>query len=109
MAAAYARCTFTVYPSLAEGFGLPVIESLARGRPCICSAHGALGELSQGGGCLALETVDAASLAAAIARLLAAPAELAALSAAAHARRFKTWPEYAAELAAWMRGLPRRG
>ncbi len=109
VAAAYARCTFTVYPSLAEGFGLPVIESLARGRPCICSAHGALGELSQGGGCLALETVDAASLAAAIARLLAAPAELAALSAAAHARRFKTWPEYAAELAAWMRGLPRRG
>ncbi|MEO5961239.1 MAG: glycosyltransferase, partial [Opitutaceae bacterium] len=38
---AYAACTFTVYPSLCEGFGLPVIESLARGKPCICSARGA--------------------------------------------------------------------
>ena len=109
VAAAYAACAFTVYPSVAEGFGLPVIESLARGRPCICSAHGALGELSQGGGCLALEHLDAGSLAGGIARLLASPAELAALSAAAQARTFKTWSEYAAELAAWMRDLPRRG
>ena len=107
--AAYAGCAFTVYPSLAEGFGLPVVESLARGQPCICSAHGALGELSRGGGCLALAQVDAASLATAIAQLLADPAGLAALSAAARARTFQTWSAYAAELAAWMHGLPRRG
>ena len=106
--AAYAGCAFTVYPSLAEGFGLPVIESLARGRPCICSARGALGELSRGGGCVALPTTDAPSLAAAIARLLASPTELAALSAAASARTFRTWGDYAAELTAWMRSLPRR-
>ncbi|MEO6874965.1 MAG: glycosyltransferase [Opitutaceae bacterium] len=106
--AAYARCAFTVYPSLAEGFGLPVIESLARGRPCICSAHGALGELSRSGGCLALESVDAAHLATAIARLLASPAELAELAVAAQARTFKSWRTYAAEVAGWMAGLPRR-
>ena len=106
--ASYAACTFTVYPSLAEGFGLPVIESLAHGRPCICSASGALGELSRGGGCLALASVDRASLAAAIAQLLASPAELAALSAAARGRSFKSWSVTAAELAAWMQDLPRR-
>ena len=42
--AAYAGCAFTVYPSLIEGFGLPVLESLARGKPCVCSGQGALGE-----------------------------------------------------------------
>lgn len=107
--AAYAACAFTVYPSLAEGFGLPVIESLARGRPCVCSASGALGELSRGGGCVALTSVDADSLAGAIAQLLASPEELAALSTAARARTFKTWSAYAAEVAVWMRELPRRG
>ncbi len=106
VAAAYAACTFTVYPSIAEGFGLPVIESLAQGRPCICSARGAIGESSHGGGCLALESVDASSLAAAIARLLKTPAEVAALASAARARHFKTWAAYADELKAWMGTLP---
>ena len=53
IAAAYAECAFTVYPSVCEGFGLPVIESLVRGKPCICSARGALGEISRHGGCVA--------------------------------------------------------
>ena len=46
---AYAACTFSVYPSLMEGFGLPVIESLAHGKPCICSARGAIGESAREG------------------------------------------------------------
>jgi len=105
---AYAECAFTVYPSLAEGFGLPVIESLARGRPCICAGHGALGELSRGGGCVALDKLDPASIALAISRLLDSPTELAALASAASGRTFKTWRSYADELAAWVRELPRR-
>jgi glycosyltransferase involved in cell wall biosynthesis len=106
--AAYAASTFTVYPSFIEGFGLPVIESLAHGKPCICSARGAPGESARGGGCVALDPVDAASLAAAIDRLLGAPAELAALAAAAHARKLRSWNDYAAELTAWLRNLARR-
>lgn len=31
------NCLFTVYPSLAEGWGLPVGESLASGKPCVAS------------------------------------------------------------------------
>jgi glycosyltransferase involved in cell wall biosynthesis len=104
--AAFAACTFSIYPSLAEGFGLPVMESLAHGKPCLCSAHGALGESARGGGCVALEDVAAPALAAAMARLLASPAEVAALTAAARARRFRTWADYAADLTAWMQELP---
>jgi glycosyltransferase involved in cell wall biosynthesis len=106
--AAYRACAFTVYPSLIEGFGLPVLESLQHGKPCICSGEGALGESARGGGCAPLASVDTASLAKAIRRLLQNLAELAALSAQAKARSFKSWPDYARELTAWMATLPRR-
>lgn len=106
--AAYAQAAFTVYPSLIEGFGLPVLESLQHGKPCICSNQGALGELIPGGGCVGLPSVDATHLADAIRRLLQNPAALAALAAQARARKFKMWPDYARELTAWMATLPRR-
>lgn len=106
--AAYRRCTFTVYPSLIEGFGLPVLESLQHGRPCVCSGAGALGESARGGGCVTLPSVDAGHLAGALRHLLQNPAELAALAAEARARRFKLWPDYARELVDWMNTLPRR-
>jgi glycosyltransferase involved in cell wall biosynthesis len=106
---AYTECAFTVYPSLLEGFGLPVLESLVRGRPCICSARGALGEAAAGGGCRSLDRVDAETLAVAIGELLASPTELATLGAVGHSRTFKTWPAYAGELASWMKSLRRRG
>jgi glycosyltransferase involved in cell wall biosynthesis len=105
---AYASCAFTVYPSLIEGFGLPVLESLARGRPCICSARGALGESARGGGCLALATMDAGNLAMAIQSLLNSPAQREALAQVARSRQFKTWATYASELSAWMETVPVR-
>jgi glycosyltransferase involved in cell wall biosynthesis len=38
LAALYANCRFTLFPSLAEGFGLPVAESLRFGKVCVASA-----------------------------------------------------------------------
>jgi glycosyltransferase involved in cell wall biosynthesis len=108
VAKAYDECSFTVYPSEIEGFGLPVVESLAHGKPCVCSARGALGESARGGGCMALDRVDAAGLAAAIGRLLNAPAELTSLAAVARARKLRTWSDYANDLVAWMATLTRR-
>ena len=104
--AAYAACAFTVYPSIMEGFGLPVIESVARGKPCICSARGAVGESARDGGCIALERVGADELASTVRNLLADPAGLAALQAAALARPFRSWENYAADLREWLRELP---
>lgn len=109
VAAAYRRCAFTVYPSLAEGFGLPVFESLSYGKPCVCSAHGAMGEAARGGGCLTVDRVDALPLAAAIRSLLTEPARLATLTAEAARRPIRTWRDYAADLRSWMRSLPHRG
>ena len=67
---AYRNCTFTVYPSLYEGFGIPVLESLSFGKPCICSNRGALLESAKGGGCLILKDPDAKNIAEAMSRLL---------------------------------------
>ncbi len=33
----YDGCLFTAFPSFSEGWGLPITESLARGKVCVCS------------------------------------------------------------------------
>lgn len=102
---AYAACTFTVYPSILEGFGLPVLESLQRGKPCICSGRGALGEAAGDGGCLTVDRPDRNALAGAIRTLLQSPDAIARLSARARSRSFRTWSDYTSQLLNWMRGL----
>jgi len=44
----YKKCRFTVFPSLYEGWGLPVSESLAYGKFCIASDNSSLPEAGQG-------------------------------------------------------------
>ena len=41
----YEKCLFTVFPSFVEGFGLPVGESLAYGKPCIASNRASMPEV----------------------------------------------------------------
>lgn len=106
--AAYHECSFTVYPSLMEGFGLPVLESIGYGKPCVCSSQGALGESARGGGCVGLEQVDASSLASAIHGLLTQPNRLQTLSQEALSRPQRHWDQYASELLQWMTSVPLR-
>lgn len=40
------HCLGLVFPSLYEGFGMPVIEAMARGIPVACSSTTALGEVA---------------------------------------------------------------
>jgi glycosyltransferase involved in cell wall biosynthesis len=42
---AYAGCLFTVFPSLSEGWGLPVAESLAHGKFCVASDRTSIPEV----------------------------------------------------------------
>lgn len=44
----HANCLFSVYPSLAEGWGLPISEALAHGRAVLHSADPAQSEAAQG-------------------------------------------------------------
>lgn len=46
LSAAYTGALCLVYPSLYEGFGLPVLEAYACGCPVICGNGGALGEIN---------------------------------------------------------------
>jgi len=102
---AYEECLFTVYPSMMEGFGLPVLESLQRGKPCICSAHGALGESACGGGTIMLETLTPDDLSKAIDTLLHDANHRDQLSAAARSRTYRSWDNYTSDLLGWARSL----
>jgi glycosyltransferase involved in cell wall biosynthesis len=95
----YADCQFTVYPSLFEGYGLPIIESLARGKPCICGSNGALGEVSKGGGCELLKNQnDPNQIANAIKLLLTDSTHLKKLKLEIANRDFGTWKKYTSSL-----------
>ena len=94
----YAACDFTVYPSVLEGFGLPIIESLWFGRPCLCADFGVMAENATAGGCLTADVRDPAKLADAILQLATSPDLRRKLSLEATIRHLKTWREYADEL-----------
>lgn len=101
--ALYRRCRFTVFPSLAEGFGIPIVESLRHGRPCLCGGNGALGELAAGGGCLVVTNqADPHELAEGLRRLLTDDALHARLSAEARDRPFPTWQDYVREVGSFL-------
>ncbi len=104
--AAYRSATFTVYPSLMEGFGFPVWESLLHGKPCICSDQGAVAETARSGGCELVDTRNVAALAECIGRLLSDPNRLESLTVAAQKRRPSRWIDYARELTTWLATLP---
>jgi glycosyltransferase involved in cell wall biosynthesis len=42
----YEKCQFTIYPSIYEGWGLPVGESLANGKICVLSRNSSLPEVA---------------------------------------------------------------
>lgn len=94
----YQLARFTVFPSINEGYGLPVAESLVSGTPVVTSGYGTMKEIADaGGGALLVDPRDDDSLTDAMRRLLVDDELRAELSAQASARRVRTWDEYAAQ------------
>ena len=102
--ALYRRARFTVFPSINEGFGLPVVESISEGTPVITSDFGSMRESAEGKGGLLVDPRDDHALAAAIEKLLTDDKLLAKLRAQAAKAPVRTWETYANEL--WAAFVP---
>ncbi|MGV8978009.1 MAG: glycosyltransferase family 4 protein [Cellulomonas sp.] len=96
--AAYRLARCTVFPSVNEGFGLPVAESLAVGTPAVTSAFGSMLEIAADGGALTVDPHNDHELADAIRTLLIDETAHSALVRAALGRPVRTWDTYADNL-----------
>ena len=93
----YARASIFAFPSLDEGFGMPVLEAMAAGMPVITSNRSALPEIA-GGAALLIDPENTDELAQTLCKLAASQElrnELAA-KGRAHASQF-TWAKAARE------------
>ena len=95
--ALYSLAEMFVYPSMYEGFGLPVVEAMACGAPVITGRAAALAEVG-GDAVEHVESLEVDALGDAMARLARDPAKRAQLSskALARARQF-SWERAARE------------
>ena len=96
--ALYSGAACLVFPSLYEGFGLPVLEAMACGTPVIASNRGALPEVVGEAGTL-VDPLDADAFAKAICDLFNTPARRAERSARASAQAATfSWDRSAAKV-----------
>jgi glycosyltransferase involved in cell wall biosynthesis/predicted nucleic acid-binding Zn-ribbon protein len=93
----YHSCNFTIFPSIAEGFGLPILESLSFGKPAICGYGSAFDQLAEQGGCLQVDVNDPEALAAAISSLIDDTDLYHRLVLDSRNINFNSWEEYGSD------------
>jgi glycosyltransferase involved in cell wall biosynthesis len=109
LAGLYDLATCLAFPSLAEGFGLPVLEAMRRGLPVACSNATSLPEVA-GDAALYFDPTDSDAMGRALEQLLSDPALRERLAAAGKAQAEKfSWGKTArATLASYERALSSR-
>ena len=85
LAALYAGASLFCFPSIHEGFGLPVLEAMAQGTPVLCSRAASLPEVA-GPAARYVDDPGSAAWDEAVVQLLADGAALAEMAAAGRAR-----------------------
>jgi glycosyltransferase involved in cell wall biosynthesis len=97
----------TAMASVAEGCGLPLLESLWMGVPCICSDIEALAESAAGGGCEVVPGNTAGAWVEALRRVVTDEAHASRLAGEAQSRALPTWAGAAAAIRSALSGAPR--
>ena len=101
---AYREARFTVFPSLNEGFGLPIAESLSAGTPVVTSGYGSMAAIADGRGGVLVDPRDDRSVADGMRRLLTDDALVVELEAQTRLLPVRDWDDYARELWAYFSG-----
>ncbi len=109
LGALYRAAAVFVFPSLLEGFGLPVLEAMAQGTPVVTSAATATAEAA-GDAALLVDPLDVDALAAAVASVLDDPALAVDLARRGRQRAAeRSWAATAAGYATVFRDVVGRG
>jgi glycosyltransferase involved in cell wall biosynthesis len=98
LAKLYGSIRATVFPTIAEGCGLPLLESLWQGVPCVCSDLPVLRENADAGGCLTATLNSREAWCEALTRMLKDDELQARLRQEAATRALPTWAESARRL-----------
>ena len=98
IATTMARARCLVYPTLHDGYGLPVVEALTAGVPVITSDFGSVREVAEGRGGLLVDPADVEALTVALRSLLTDDDLHAALAAQAADGLVRSVDDYADQL-----------
>lgn len=95
----YQKAYFTVFCSIVEGLGLPIIESILFGKPCVTANSGSQAEVADRlGGCYKVDRFNIDSIKSGIRYLLENKDAYEKLKDEASRAKWETWPEYSKEV-----------